>query len=69
MMGRCETCKWWKPCSGYPREGWGKCRLTEARDDALQYPETKAYAWADWIAELITAPDFGCVQHELRETA
>ncbi len=74
MDGRCETCKWWTPYWTDEPKGWGQCDLTRmtgeiAPSDGHNVPihrETKARANGEawYSAELLTAPDFGCVQHE-----
>lgn len=80
-IGRCRDCTWWSRGSGLDWEtpGWGYCELGEMREDG--YPETgyirsrlheqtKALAVTStpWQgdARLHTAPDFGCVQFEVK---
>ena len=65
----------------HPPEGWGICSLTIIEHDAYRmentapvHPqsdpdrETLAYAqdMENYVAELHTAPDFGCVQWEAK---
>ena len=69
--GRCETCKWWGgpfyAYDGGPYEGMGECNLT-AMEKHWQptHGDSKAFglAFKRTRAVLMTAPDFGCVQHE-----
>ena len=73
-MPRCETCKWWGSHPRYedtPRyEGtipsdWQTCLRTvrEYYDDPLGEALMAAAGYE--IDAVVTAPDFGCVQHEL----
>lgn len=65
MIGRCETCKWWE-VSGVIG---GVCVLTIVSAQPL-HPQSKAKAAAfgGVVYHLRTEPDFGCVQHELKDT-
>lgn len=68
----CEHCRWWDPYIPEHLEVGGMCRLTEALNDiAKDYPDTLAWAEADWpdsetqvSAVLRTLPTFGCNQFE-----
>ena len=60
---RCDGCKHWDPPAG-PMLSEGTCELAVAPGDQL------AYVRADWgyEASLFTAPDFGCVQFEAKDS-
>ena len=75
---RCATCKWWAQSWYRNAAGtvimrdYGYCALADQGDDGAVHPESLAHAAGDSMeagvtAELLTAPDFGCVQHEPRE--
>lgn len=75
VLPRCKDCRWW---STEHRLGWlsdrsdgrGHCERAESEDgqpvdkDSLAYTEDGE----SYRAILITAPDFGCVQFQARET-
>jgi hypothetical protein len=69
MGGRCNTCRWWS-IGGFDQ--WGTCLLTATNNAKPIYPQTIAVAYAkdedsDTTtdpSELVTSPDFGCVQWE-----
>ncbi len=76
MEERCATCrhwhhdKWtlrlatnWFPDDGMRFSGWGECQLARPHEP---HPTTKAIAFDHerYEANLLTAPDFGCVQWE-----
>ena len=67
MDGRCATCKWWDHDEQGMYGGKKTCLLTELIRDAHVHPDSQALATGEWSASLITAPDFGCTQHEPRE--
>jgi hypothetical protein len=72
-MERCATCKWWEHGEG--RNSLGVCLLTVTKIAEPVHPTTLALAYArNWEgyattnpAELVTAPDFGCIQWEKRD--
>jgi hypothetical protein len=71
MDGRCATCKWWLEQEFAAVNSWRICDLTVLRGgDAPKYPESRAYAEdaESYRAWLVTAPDFGCVQWERKES-
>ena len=57
----CSTCFFWLHDPEHPR-GWGACIKTTAHDGEPEYPRSLAHAVASGTAELLTAPEFGCVQ-------
>lgn len=63
----CANCRWWDGAPGKE----GSCELASANwGDGPKHPNSKAHAWADasfWWAQLDTASDFYCSQHEPRE--
>ncbi len=71
----CGTCTWWKVHDDGERIRPlhpGTCLLTEVRDgDAPVHPTSKATAedWEGYHAILLTAHDFSCNQHELKDDA
>jgi hypothetical protein len=73
-MPRCETCKWWQLKDGYSydlRPGWGHCERTVLNNgDTLQHSDTLAFAEdaESYRAWLTTAPTFGCVMHDPKDT-
>ena len=64
-MGRkgmtCSTCFFWLHDPEHPC-GWGACIKTTANDGEPEYPRSLAHAVGGGTAELVTAPEFGCVQ-------
>lgn len=80
MDGRCRDCTWWEPfvenddyCPDWLeyRAGLGYCEFTASKDRTPLYPET--LAWAEggddpYQHQLLTSPDFGCVQFEAKES-
>lgn len=73
MHGRCETCRHWDRRPSKFDRFVGYCLLAEANDDqnpvhsqtmALAYGTANDYG--DAPADLVTTPDFGCVQWETK---
>ncbi len=63
--GLCRDCRHWSVedaqwCVGIDN-GLGHCMKVRE-----EYPQTKAIVVAQEEAELVTAPDFGCVQFEAK---
>ena len=68
---RCRDCKFW---GHHPdiraMENAGYCELTQVDVGEPEHPESKAISedrdfWESW---LVTAPDFGCIQWQSKET-
>lgn len=77
----CKNCKHWTidpPSSGTyldgspmnQEPGWGCCEIGSSGNGEADTKETKAYAldYEQYGAKLRTAPDFGCVQFEPKDT-
>jgi hypothetical protein len=59
-VGRCRDCRWWAEGSNHPTEPtWGTCALITTATD----PGVRATSFAD----LVTAPDFGCIRFEVAD--
>ena len=72
MVGRCETCRWWDAVD----PDYGLCLMVRRWDHngtpsgrGQEHPESKAQIVADvdGVADLLTFPDFGCIQWETRD--
>ncbi len=78
-VGNCKDCKHWDQPGGAGHGGYQTCLLAATSDGCLRHlcdppgsaqlaPVSMAKAYAldgSWYsADLITAPDFGCVQFE-----
>jgi hypothetical protein len=76
-MKTCGSCKFWKPYDapgkipvgrcGYVKMFWNNTEWDdETYERVLTTPEHKAYVQdgSDYMASLITLPEFGCNQHE-----
>lgn len=64
----CKTCKHWsreRQNKKYPDSG--TCDLADSEDGLPENGDSLAFAEDpdDYFAFLTTAPDFGCIQHEL----
>lgn len=73
MMGACRDCRWWATDKGWAPgndtttvavRGWHPCRLMETRSGGVVQDGARAAAWecCNYGGEVMTAPDFGCVQ-------
>lgn len=66
-MVKCKDCKWWEegeanPFYPVPR---GCCKLAETEFNSVPiHPESLATACSYEEANLVTLPEFGCVQGE-----
>ncbi len=63
-MNLCQTCKYWNLAphndgTHYPK-GWGWCNLI----NGMATTDNLAYAIS---ADATTSPEFGCIQHEVKE--
>lgn len=76
LPGRCRDCQWWgdderRYFDGDDRysDGYRVCRLADSDGVRPCNEQTKAYAIdaESFIGNLLTAPDFGCVQFEARD--
>lgn len=71
---RCATCKHWQKDDGWDQTdlavgGTARiCELAQSRG-AKYHDKTRAVAMdgEGYLADLITWPDFGCVQHEAKD--
>ena len=64
MNGTCKDCEHW---GDFWREnGWGECQLTTVKRDKPTHPKSLAIVEVDWAGGLLTSPDFGCVQFEVK---
>ncbi len=63
----CENCLHWEPENNQRERG--ECMLVQSIDGKQIAPGTRAYAYdvGAQQAGLITAPEFGCNQHEQDE--
>lgn len=70
MDGHCETCRWWGNDDHDPNLVRRVCMLTVRDDSQAEHPDSKALTLPsmEHYTALSTAPDFGCVQWEGRET-
>lgn len=71
MSGLCKDCRHWhvsEDAFGPNLQSWGRCGLGEGERGG-PVKETLAYAddFEGFSATLVTAPNFGCVQHEPRD--
>lgn len=71
-MGSCKDCRWWDADGPtlMVRPTTHACRLMESRptDSTPLFSTTKAIAWSDrYSGEVLTEPDFGCVQYQAKE--
>jgi hypothetical protein len=60
---QCKTCKWWGPYLT-PHEAWGVCGAILKRNSKATVAVDNAHRKGD----LVTRPDFGCVQWEQKES-
>lgn len=73
-MSHCNDCRWWE--RRVSTKTWRPCALTRVKDETEVYPDSRATAYFStdgWDATfkgavLLTTADFGCVQHEAKET-
>lgn len=67
IMPRCRDCRWWvdegMPIDGEDQPTWGVCKLFEHCGTNPQHG-ARAVSYEDFI----TAPDFGCVQFEAKDS-
>lgn len=68
---KCKNCKFWNeqsPVIDMEDEDWGVCDLTHSESGEPIESDTLAIALdkEEWKAWLITKPDFGCYQGELK---
>ena len=84
-MQHCETCKFWQASEHETGSnfGLGRCKAAPMFWDATtwdeecnrvmlpEYADTKAFVQdgSDYIAKLLTKPDFGCVMHVSANTS
>lgn len=70
-MGHCKVCKHWerKPWIDYSFKGWGYCGMMKIDGDEPMHSGTLAVVEGDnyHIMQVMTAPDFGCVQFQTRD--
>ena len=76
-QGRCRDCRWWvvfnrsavRPEDLNQRISPRVCALMTISHQWPDHPESKAQACDgdDYLAWVVTAPDFGCIQHEAKE--
>jgi hypothetical protein len=60
VCGFCKDCKWWESSVTH-----GYCDLANY-ENQVDHAKSKATAWGREGAILETAPDFGCVQFEVK---
>lgn len=79
-MPHCRDCRWWNQghealsdlpggfVSGPIKTGGGVCLLTETKSLEPVHAQSKAIVWEgdQYVGVLVTAPDFGCVQFEVK---
>ncbi len=73
-MERCRTCKWWEMFLDGEDPNIateGGCLLTEVYSGEPLHPDSLAIGGGidSYELQLITKPEFGCVQHEPQEDA
>lgn len=66
-MNNCRDCKHWGDL--WRENGRGVCELTRVVRDKPKHPESLAIADVDYVGSLLTSPDFGCVQWEVKADA
>jgi hypothetical protein len=70
MSGTCKDCRHWRDPQerGELGEVWGFCGKADSKDARPVDASTRAYALDGeaYDARLVTAPDFGCSQFEIK---